>query len=134
MAHARGVVYVPVVDLCMRGGATGYDALGAVDYAKGRGELVALDAGSGRRLWRRSLPSPVFGCATVVNDVVLTATYDGTVYALDAGDGRILLEIREPAGINACPTVAGNLLVVAAGAEPSTIVTPRHVVDAYALP
>ena len=134
MAVARDTVYVPVVDLCMRGSATGYDSFGAVDYARGRGEVVALDVASGRRRWRRPLPSPVFGCATVVNDVVVTATFDGTVYLLHADDGRILRSLREPAGINACPAVAGNLLIVAAGAEPSTIVTPRHVVDAYALP
>jgi outer membrane protein assembly factor BamB len=118
----------------MRGGATGYDDLGAVDLAGARGEVVALDLATGTRRWRRPLPSPVFGCATVVNDVVLTATYDGTVYALAADDGRVLRRLTAPAGINACPTVAGDLLVVAAGAEPPGIVTPRHVVDAYALP
>ena len=134
MAYSAGTVYAPVVDLCMRGSATGYDSLGATDFTKGRGEVVALDVGTGRRRWTRPLPSPVFGCATVVNDLVVTATYDGTVYVLRADDGRVLHEIREPAGINACPSVAGNLLLVAAGAEPSTIVTPRHVVDAYALP
>ena len=134
MAAAGGTLYVPVVDLCMRGGAAGYDELGAVDLARGRGEVVALDVASGARRWRRPLPSPVFGCATVVNDVVLTATYDGTVYALAASDGRILRRLSAPAGINACPAVAGDLLVVAAGAEPPGIVTPVHVVDAYALP
>ena len=134
MAYAAGTLYVPVVDLCMRGSATGFESLGAVDFARGRGELVALDVRSGRRLWRRGFPSPTFGCATVVNDVVVTATYDGTVYLLHAKDGRVLRRLREPAGVNACPTVAGDLLVVAAGAEPPGIVTPRHVVDAYALP
>lgn len=134
MAVARGTVYVPVVDLCMRGSATGYDSLGAVDLTRGRGEVVALDLGTGRRRWRRPLPSPVFGCATVVNDVVVTATYDGSVYLLHADDGRNLRRIREPAGVNACPSVAGNMLLVAAGAEPPTVVTPHHVVDAYAIP
>jgi outer membrane protein assembly factor BamB len=134
MAVARDTVYVPVVELCMRGGATGYDDLGAVDLARARGELVALDVASGAQRWRRPLPSPVFGCATVVNDLVLTATHDGTVYVLSADDGRVLRRLSAPAGINACPTVSGDLLVVPAGAEPPGLVTPRHVVDAYALP
>jgi outer membrane protein assembly factor BamB len=134
MAFARDTVFVPVVELCMRGSATGYDNLFSRDLSKGRGEMVALDVSDGRRRWRRALPSLVFGCATVANDVVVTATYDGTVYALDAGDGRILLRLREPAGVNACPAIAGDLLVVAAGAEPPNFRTPTHVVDAYALP
>jgi hypothetical protein len=56
------------------------------------------------------------------------------VYVLSADDGRVLRRLSAPAGINACPTVSGDLLVVPAGAEPPGLVTPRHVVDAYALP
>jgi outer membrane protein assembly factor BamB len=134
MAYARSTVFVPVVDLCMRGSAVGYDNIVSRDYSKGRGEVVALDVRDGSRRWRRPFPSPVFGCATAANDVVVTATFDGTVYVLHAGDGRILLRLREPAGINACPTLVGDLLVVAAGAEPPNFRTPIHVVDAYALP
>ena len=134
MAYSKGTLYVPVVDLCMRGSATGYDRFFALDYARGRGEVVAVDVATGKYRWRRRLPSPVFGCATVANDVVFTATYDGTVYGLAADDGSILWRVSEPAGINACPTVAGDLLVVAAGAEPSGFVTPEPVVDAYSLP
>jgi len=84
-------------------------------------------------LWARRLPSPNFGCATVASDVVFTSTYDGTVYALAVRSGRILWTAREPAGINACPAVAGDLLVVPAGAEPSTFATPVPVVDVYRL-
>lgn len=133
MAYAAGTVYVPVVDYCMRGSATGYDRFFALDYSRGRGEMVALDVETGDVRWRRPLPSPVFGCATVANDVVFTATYDGTVYGLSADDGSVLWRVSEPAGINSCPTVAGDLLVVGAGAEPSGIATPEAVVDAYSL-
>ena len=48
--------------------------------ARGTGELVALDAATGKRLWRRRLPQPDFGCATVGDGVVFTSTFDGTVY------------------------------------------------------
>ena len=133
MASAAGRVFVPVVDLCMRGSATGYENFNTIDYARGTGELVALDARDGKQLWARRLPSPNFGCATVASDVVFTSTYDGTVYALAVRSGRILWTAREPAGINACPAVAGDLLVVPAGAEPSTFATPVPVVDVYRL-
>ena len=133
MALAHGRVFVPVVDLCMQGSSIGYESFSSVDYAhRGRGELVALAAATGKARWTRHLPSPVFGCATAAGAAVFTTTYDGRVYALSQRTGRTLWSVREPAGANACPAVAGNLLVVPAGAEPSTIATPTPVVDGYA--
>jgi outer membrane protein assembly factor BamB len=135
MAIAHDRVFVPIVNLCMRGSAVGYEPLAGVDYARrGRGELAALDAATGRALWTRRLPSPVFGCATAAGDVVFTTTYGGRVYALEQRTGRTLWSVQEPAGSNACPAVAGKLLVVPAGAEPTTISTPTPVVDGYAVP
>ena len=115
LATAEGRVFVPVVDLCAFGSATSYAKLDEIDPTRGRGRLVALDLKSGRRLWERRFPSPDFGCATVANDVVFTATYDGTVYGLRASDGRFLWGAKLRAGINACPAVAGDLLLVGAG-------------------
>jgi outer membrane protein assembly factor BamB len=133
MALAHGRVFVPVVDLCMQGSAIGYESFGGVDYARrGRGEMTALAAATGRKLWTRKLPSPVFGCATAAGDAVFTTTYGGRVYAFSQQTGATLWSVQEPAGSNACPAVAGNLLVVPAGAEPSTIATPTDAVEAYA--
>jgi alcohol dehydrogenase (cytochrome c) len=134
MALAHGRVFVPIVDLCMQGSAMGYEDFSSVDYAhRGRGEVAALDAATGRALWTRHLPSPVFGCATATGDVVFTTTYAGRAYALSQRTGRTLWSVQEPAGINACPAVAGDLLVIPAGAEPTTISSPTEVVDGYAL-
>jgi outer membrane protein assembly factor BamB len=134
MALAGGRVFVPVVDLCMRGSSVGYEQFTSIDYERrGRGELVALDAATGARRWTRRFPSPVFGCATAAGDVVFTTTYAGRVYALSQQTGRTLWSVGEPAGSNACPAVAGNLLVVPAGAQPSSIATPTPVVDGYSL-
>lgn len=134
MAAASGRVFVPVVDLCMRGSATGFPGFYATDYASGRGELVALNAKTGARLWVHKLASPDFGCATVANDVVFTASYLGRVEALGAVDGRVLWAAREPAGVNACPAVAGRFLYIEAGAEPQEIRTPTPQLVAYRLP
>jgi outer membrane protein assembly factor BamB len=116
MAYGEGRLFVPVVDLCMRGSAYGYEDLDTVDVpARGTGELVALDAASGRRAWARKLPQPAFGCATLTDGVVFTATFDGTVYALDSRTGAILWRDSMRAGINACPALASHTLLVGAG-------------------
>jgi outer membrane protein assembly factor BamB len=116
MAYADGKLFAPVVDLCMLGSATGYEPLDRVNVAaRGRGELVALDAATGRRAWVRRLPQADFGCATAAGGVVFTATFDGTVYALDDRSGATLWTVRMPADVNACPAVAGDTLLVGAG-------------------
>ncbi len=125
LAVADGRVFAPVVDLCFPESALGTSLAGflTADYASGRGELAALDLKTGRRLWTRQLASPDFGCATVSQDVVFTATYAGTILALRASTGEVLWRATARAAINACPAVAGKLLIVAAGA---TYTRPRR--------
>jgi alcohol dehydrogenase (cytochrome c) len=116
MASADGLLYVPVVDLCMRGSSIGYEPLDRVNVSgRGRGELVALDAVTGRKVWTLHLPQPDFGCATVADGVVFTSTFDGKVYGVDARNGRVLWSTRLRAGINACPALASSWLLVGAG-------------------
>jgi alcohol dehydrogenase (cytochrome c) len=119
MAFAEGRLFVPVVDLCAWGSAVAREKLTELDPTSGRGRVVALAASTGRTLWQRRLPSPVFGCATVANDVVFTSTYAGVVYALDAQSGSMLWHARLRAGSNACPAVAGDLLLLGAGVRRS---------------
>jgi len=135
MAYAHGRLFVPIVDLCMQGSATGYEPLQNVDIAKrGRGELTALDAATGKPAWTTHFRIPVFACATVANDVVFTATLDGHVYGLAASDGRILWQTRMRAAVNACPAVDGDQLIVGAGADFSTLRNERYEVVAFGLP
>jgi outer membrane protein assembly factor BamB len=115
MAYAGGRLFVPVVDLCVRGSAVSYDELDQLDPARGRGALIALGTNDGRPLWSRSFRSPLFGCATVSRDVVFTSTYSGMVYGLSAEDGTTLWRARMGAGINACPAIADEVLLVGAG-------------------
>jgi outer membrane protein assembly factor BamB len=116
MALAGGRLFVPVVDLCMLGSSIGYEPLDRVDVGeRGRGELVALDAATGRRDWVLRLPQANFGCATVAGDVVFTATFDGKVYGVDTTTGRVLWHATLGAGVNSCPSVASKMLLVGAG-------------------
>ena len=136
MASADGRVFVPVVDLCFRESAYGTSGLSfySTDYSKGTGELVALEASSGSRVWTRRFGSPDFGCATVAGGVVYTATYDGRVYGLSAEDGSIVARARMRAGINACPAVAAGMLLVGAGADHPDFPAPVFELVAYRLP
>jgi alcohol dehydrogenase (cytochrome c) len=136
MASADGRIFVPVVDLCFPESAYGTSGLKfySTDYSKGTGELVALEASSGRRLWTRRFPSPNFGCATVAGGVVYTATFDGRVYGLSTHDGAIVGRARMHAGINACPSVAGRTLLVGAGADHPDFPAPVFELVAYAIP
>jgi alcohol dehydrogenase (cytochrome c) len=99
----------------MQASAYGYEPLEDVNVTRGRGEFVALDAKTGVRVWRRLLPQPDFGCATVAKGVVFTSTFDGTIYAFDTRNGATLWQTQMTAGINACPALAGNMLLVGAG-------------------
>lgn len=130
MALAGGTLYVPVIDLCSQGGAAGYEPLADLDVSAGHGELVALAAATGRRIWTRPLPEPDFGCATVADGVVFTATLDGRVYGLDAQTGRELWTHRLGAGVNSCPALAGAMLFVGAGVRLARGESPE--LDAFA--
>ena len=90
MAYASGRVFVPVVNLCGWSSAISRQSVATIRPSRGRGEFVALDAANGHVLWDRHLPSPDFGCATAVNDIVFTSTWAGMVYAFAAKDGKLL--------------------------------------------
>jgi outer membrane protein assembly factor BamB len=76
---------------------------------------VALDVTTGRVKWSHPLPMISFAGATVVNDLVFVATYDGTARALRRSDGSEVWSTQGPAGIVAWPAVAGDTIVWPAG-------------------
>jgi outer membrane protein assembly factor BamB/cytochrome c5 len=111
LAVKGDTVYAPIVDLPVTFQSQERSRL---DVPGGRGELVALDVGSGEVKWTRRFPTPAYGAATVVNNLVFTTTFDGTLYALDADTGEIAWSERLPAGTNATVAVAGDTLLTAA--------------------
>jgi len=86
-----------------------------LDLTKGNGELVAINVNTGNILWSKMFNSTNVGAATVVNDVVFTATFDGTIYGFRTTTGEQLFNYSAPAGINGWPAVAGNMIVWPAG-------------------
>ncbi len=132
MAEARGVLYVPWIDLCFKGSATGLVNGGPVLPVAGG--LAAVDAATGAIVWKHAFVSMDAGAATVADDVVFTSTYNGTVYALSSKTGDILWHARMPAGIDSFPAVTRRMLIVGAGAPSSATAAPHGRIVAYALP
>lgn len=113
MAKRGSTLYVPVVNVPYRILSPGTST---ADFRKGTGEMVAISTATGKKLWVKKLPSPLFGAATVVNDLVFAADYSGTIYALKRATGAVVWHAQMPAGTNAQIAVSGNTLVTAASA------------------
>lgn len=133
MSYAAGRLFVPVVDYCSYGSAYGYQPFDTLNPLRGRGEFLALDASSGRLLWKRALSQPDFGCATAAAGVVFTSTFSGQIYGFDARSGATLWHARAQAGINGCPALAGDMLLVPAGSATARMRAPAFELIAYAL-
>ncbi|MEX2431002.1 MAG: PQQ-binding-like beta-propeller repeat protein [Dehalococcoidia bacterium] len=114
MAYAAGIVYVPIVNL-----ATPFSpgSSGETNFEEATGELVAIEVETGRILWKRDLPHMALGGATVVNDLVFTALYDGRIYAFNRATGEEVWSYQAPIGINAQPAVAGDTILWPAGVQ-----------------
>jgi glucose dehydrogenase len=91
------------------------------------GELVSVDAKTGKIRWQHEFPSAAFGATTSVNDLVFATTYEGRVYAFDASSGRIAWQETLPAGTNAGVTVAGDTVIAPAGVAAAEGQTPEIV-------
>ncbi len=122
---ADGIVYVATVNAptTLYPDRTSY--IGS-DLGTADGQVVAIDARDGSILWDVTVAGDPLGATTVVNDVVLTATFQGTIYALDRKTGATIHTITAPGNINGWPAIAGDLLVWPVGlATPPSLVGYR---------
>ena len=117
MAVSDGVIYVPVNNLCsvynLQGNFTEGSEL--CDFATSSGELVALDGATGKQLWKKDLKTQNYGGATVVNDAVVTVTFDGVIHAYNKKDGSEVWTKQLPAQSNSTPAIADDVIVQGAG-------------------
>ena len=129
MAEARGSLYVPWIDLCFKGSATGL-----VGAGKPGSGIAAVDAASGAVRWKHKLAGVDSGAATVADDVVFTSTTDGNIYALSTKTGAVLWRTKAPSGINSFPAVTRTMLIVGTGARTSAKAPPKGEIVDYSLP
>jgi outer membrane protein assembly factor BamB len=97
------------------GGGVAYDD-GKIFVTSGFGEVVALDARSGKPLWKQDLGVPIVNAPTANGGRVFMSTQENHFYALAQTDGRKLWDhtgIAESAGIlqSTSAAVAGEYVM-----------------------
>jgi outer membrane protein assembly factor BamB len=111
MAVSEGVVFAPIVNMSY---TVNSGIKGTLNLDTGKGQMVALNVNTGEQLWSRDFDTPVYGAATIANDLLFTTTFDGTLHALDPSSGEDVWTTKLPAGTNATVAIAGDTLVTAA--------------------
>jgi outer membrane protein assembly factor BamB len=91
------------------------------------GEVVALDAATGKVAWKEEMASPAFGATTAVNDLVFATNYEGSLTAFAAKTGQVLWREKLPAGSNSGVMVEGDTLIAPAGIASAAGQTPQIV-------
>jgi outer membrane protein assembly factor BamB len=116
-------VFVPVVNspITLLSGAE------KTEGGEASGEVVALDAASGKLVWKEALSTPAYGATTSVNDIVFATASEGTVSAFDAKTGQVLWREKLPAGTNAGVMANGDTLIAPAGLATAGGQTPQLV-------
>jgi len=77
------------------------------------GNLYALDAKSGKPLWRFQANGPILHSPACADGRAVAASTDGLLYSLDAATGRLLwMSGATPGSISASPAVASGLVWV----------------------
>jgi outer membrane protein assembly factor BamB len=83
----------------------------------GYGQVLALDAATGKQIWRMTVTAPIHAPPTVADGRVFVVTVENELNVLAAADGRKLWThsgLPEPAALagGAAPAVAGDVVVV----------------------
>jgi outer membrane protein assembly factor BamB len=117
------MLFVPVVN------NPGRIVSGSEDEEPGptSGEIVALDAATGKVAWKEEVAGPAFGATTVVNDLVFATTYEGALSAFNAKTGQVVWREQLPAGTNSGVMAEGNMLIAPAGVAATETAAPQIV-------
>jgi outer membrane protein assembly factor BamB len=123
MSTNGSMLFVPVVN----NPAQVVSGAGKEEPGPTSGEIVALDAGTGKVKWKEELASPAFGATTAANDLVFATTYEGSLSAYDAKTGQVIWREKLPAGTNSGVMLEGDTLIAPAGVAAAAGQTPQIV-------
>ena len=126
LAVADGVVYTAVLNAPTDEFPAKEDFLGGAKLGVLPGTVAAVNIATGKRLWSTKVPGDPLGGATVVGDLVFTATFQGKIVALDRKTGDIVRSFDAPGGVNGWPAVTRDTIVWPIGmADPPALVAYR---------
>lgn len=89
---------------------------GMVFVTSGFAELMALDAATGKILWRQDFDAGIGGAPAVADGVVYVLARDGSAWAVQAADGKVLWQFGGVpgkvgmAGVSA-PAISGKMVI-----------------------
>lgn len=122
---ADGVVYAAVVNAPTELRPDEVSYFGA-ELGWHPGEVIAVDATTGKLKWSTKVPGDPLGGTTVVGDLVLTVLTDGKIIAIDRADGTIPGTVDAGGGVNGWMAVAGDRIIVPVGqANPPALLALR---------
>jgi outer membrane protein assembly factor BamB len=113
----RKILWERLTDPSNRGKQTDVTApvyhAGLVYFAYLDGDLVAVDAKTGKQAWKRNLHSHLESSPLVVGDALYLGTDTTDVVALRSADGKPLWHFNSPAAIKASPSFHDGRVFVA---------------------
>ncbi|MFO0388154.1 MAG: PQQ-binding-like beta-propeller repeat protein [Alphaproteobacteria bacterium] len=108
------------------GGGLAYDQ-GKLFVSSGRGLVVALDAATGKEVWRKATTIPFRSAPKVEGGRLYVLSIDSQLYALNAANGEVLWSHR---GINETARIQRSVSPVVAG---GSVIVPYASGELYAL-
>lgn len=76
------------------------------------GDVVAIDAGTGKVLWRQNLSEDISATPGVNDHEVFIGTTKGNLYALSLANGKVLWQTAMPSLILGAPAALSDIVVV----------------------
>ncbi len=95
--------------------------------------MVALDATTGAIEWSTKLDGLPDGAATVSNDLVFTALFNGRLVALNRATGAVVFDQRLARTVNSSLAVAGDTVIVPEGGPKEKSAHGRSQIVAFTL-
>ncbi len=85
---------------------TGISASGKLAvYANTKGEIVAVQPGSGKVVWRFATSGKIYSTPAISKNIVVCASTDQNIYALNLKNGRQIWKFTTNKPIVACPVI-----------------------------
>jgi outer membrane protein assembly factor BamB/predicted phosphodiesterase len=88
---------------------------GKLFYGTEPGQLYALDAKSGKQVWKKKVTGAIIGSPAYAEDNIYIAATDGGIYSFRAKDGKPNCKFQTGGAIIASPRVKDNILYVGSG-------------------